>query len=497
MKTLITLSIIAVLGFSSAWCVAQSPDLTVCAGQMFTINSSAAASSDAEGSPEPSYVWLRDEQTIDGATGVTYESSIDTPGEYSFTRVAAAGTCSAATTTPVVVRVVAKPGFPQVVAPAAAVEGGDAVFTVPAFIFTVGEDAYTSVPVADIANYDFQWTDLGGTANGNSYTFSGATAGVLTAEVQVVVNSGCRTLQSSASVTVDADAPDTATGATATFTDQRDGKQYKTVVMPDGKTWMAENLNYITDLIYNENANEANNSTFTTTTSGVPAIGSYWCPAAIGSTASGTEASCITYGALYTWETAMSVDGKYADESQGIGWSEVSSNYFSTGASSVTAKANINNGRGGTSVLGGGRGICPPSWHVPTDLEWATLLDAVDGAGTGTAFRTQTGTGWAGTDAGIKMRSAATYTDTDPGDGSWRDSANRGNDAAGFGAVPAGRRFNNGVLIGERGTNVHYWSSSMNSSINAWRREFAYANTQVNHNVGARSAGYSVRCVKD
>ena len=28
------------------------------------------------------------------------------------------------------------------------------------------------------------------------------------------------------------------------FKDPRDGKKYKTVKMPDGKTWMAENLNY-------------------------------------------------------------------------------------------------------------------------------------------------------------------------------------------------------------------------------------------------------------
>jgi hypothetical protein len=34
--------------------------------------------------------------------------------------------------------------------------------------------------------------------------------------------------------------------AFGTFTDTRDGQTYKTVKMPDGKTWMAENLNYQT-----------------------------------------------------------------------------------------------------------------------------------------------------------------------------------------------------------------------------------------------------------
>jgi hypothetical protein len=40
-------------------------------------------------------------------------------------------------------------------------------------------------------------------------------------------------------------------GATATFTDPRDGKHYKTVVMPDGRTWFAQNLNYTKDLTFN------------------------------------------------------------------------------------------------------------------------------------------------------------------------------------------------------------------------------------------------------
>jgi uncharacterized protein (TIGR02145 family) len=36
-------------------------------------------------------------------------------------------------------------------------------------------------------------------------------------------------------------------GKSGILTDARDGKRYKTVKMPDGKTWMAENLNYRTD----------------------------------------------------------------------------------------------------------------------------------------------------------------------------------------------------------------------------------------------------------
>jgi len=56
------------------------------------------------------------------------------------------------------------------------------------------------------------------------------------------------------------------------FADRRDGKKYKTVKMPDGKTWMAENMKYKTDgsCCYN------NNFFF-----------------------------CFKYGRLYTWNAAM------------------------------------------------------------------------------------------------------------------------------------------------------------------------------------------------
>jgi uncharacterized protein (TIGR02145 family) len=61
----------------------------------------------------------------------------------------------------------------------------------------------------------------------------------------------------------------------AAFTDKRDGRIYKAVKMPDGKTWMAENLNYDT----------ANT------------VGS-WCY-------NNADSNCVKYGRLYNWNTAM------------------------------------------------------------------------------------------------------------------------------------------------------------------------------------------------
>lgn len=66
----------------------------------------------------------------------------------------------------------------------------------------------------------------------------------------------------------------TAAAQTAgTFTDSRDKKTYKTVNMPDGKTWMAENLNF------------------------QPKSGKFWCY-------NNKASNCKKYGRLYDWNTA-------------------------------------------------------------------------------------------------------------------------------------------------------------------------------------------------
>jgi len=57
------------------------------------------------------------------------------------------------------------------------------------------------------------------------------------------------------------------------FTDIRDGKTYKALKMPDGKIWMAENLNFVAD--------------------------SSWCY-------NNEDSNCAKYGRLYNWDAAMS-----------------------------------------------------------------------------------------------------------------------------------------------------------------------------------------------
>jgi uncharacterized protein (TIGR02145 family) len=67
-----------------------------------------------------------------------------------------------------------------------------------------------------------------------------------------------------------------AAGGAESFTDKRDGKTYRTVKMPDGKIWMAENLKY------------------------QPQTGKSWCY-------DNKESNCNKYGRLYDWNTARTV----------------------------------------------------------------------------------------------------------------------------------------------------------------------------------------------
>jgi uncharacterized protein (TIGR02145 family) len=290
------------------------------------------------------------------------------------------------------------------------------------------------------------------------------------------------------------------------LTDERDNQIY-TVVKIDGKWWMAENLNYqgttrgthTFNLQWNQHSNQANGSAFTTTTNGIPAIGSFWCPAgnaANTATSSPDRAGCRLYGALYTYETAMMVDGKYSDETHSnSGFSEPS---YST----VENAGNTNNGaRGGT------RGICPPNWHVPTDAEWGNMLQY---ASTLSTNFNNGRNAWLGTnnnagEAGARLKAQCTCPSgntncVDDTQNNWlypTNVVNVGTDVYGFRVVPAGYRSNNGSAFYNRGYYAVFWSSSAYSATYAWSRNFHYEYSQVYRTTYHRSNGFSVRCVRD
>ena len=373
--------------------------------------------------------------------------------------------------------------------------------------------AYTiadAVPAS--ANSEYQWVENGNVLSGtNQATYSvpaSKWAGVYT-YVRQSKSSECPDCQSSNEFTVTvfdcAFTAGTTTSATATFTDPRDGKQYKTVVMPDGRTWFGQNLNYTKDLTHNAYVAEANGRRFTSAANGIPAIGSYWCPpqyyvsgVETAPVVSGTEVECNVYGVLYTWETAMMVDGKYSDEAKaGSAWEESwVSPYYYSGVVNTNPNADRNNARGGTDAKSGGRGICPMGWYIPTEYEWAYLLDKVEGDGTGDTFKNLV-TGLAGLDVGIKLKSTGTFTPPDPGDGTWRNSDVKGTDEYGFRMLPTGYYHNKERIFFVRGDINQNWSSSVNTNQYVYNWHFRAYYSGALRAGGYRSYGSSVRCIKD
>jgi uncharacterized protein (TIGR02145 family) len=166
---------------------------------------------------------------------------------------------------------------------------------------------------------------------------------------------------------------------------------------------------------------------------------------------------------------------------------------YNTGAASLSGST-FNHGRTANASGTGGRGICPEKWHVPTDNEWGLVLDGLEGKGG--VHSTATGTGWLGTNAGKYGKSASTGTATDQ-DAYWADDTNRGTDAYGFHALPAGYRRHNGGYYSNRGTDVYFWSSSAYDGSLAWRWRFSASQTSANRSNTNRSIGNSVRCIRD
>jgi uncharacterized protein (TIGR02145 family) len=129
------------------------------------------------------------------------------------------------------------------------------------------------------------------------------------------------------------------------------------------------------------------------------------------------------------------------------------------------------------------RGVCPEGWHVPSDAEWTILTDYLGGQ----------------SDAGGKLKEEGTEHWDSPNTGATNES--------GFTGLPAGLRygdsdnissgtFGNGTY-GRMGNNGYFWSSSVNSSIDAWARELGNNPPQVYRGTNNKPYGFSIRCLGD
>jgi uncharacterized protein (TIGR02145 family) len=188
----------------------------------------------------------------------------------------------------------------------------------------------------------------------------------------------------------------------------------------------------------------------------------------------------------------MMVDGKWtSDAKSSSAWTEPTSYGQNT---STTNKQN--HARSGAGATTGGRGICPPNWHVPTDDEWVAVFNAME---TGTKNH-QGYDQWNGTDAGSRAKAKCTCasgncaSDENP---SWSyASGAAGTDGYNFRLLPSGQR-GYGYAYNVAGLYTMFYSSTAWNADRAWGPQLQYNETRVWRGWHRRSSGKSIRCIRD
>lgn len=121
------------------------------------------------------------------------------------------------------------------------------------------------------------------------------------------------------------------------------------------------------------------------------------------------------------------------------------------------------------------QGICPDGWHIPTDAEWDIIINYLNGEAV----------------AGGKMKATGTIQG---GDGLWQEPNTGATNESGFTATPAGKHYSNSFLNLSAGNFI--WSST-ESNNNAWYRSLGYSGQNIFRSAHEKSAGFSVRCIKN
>jgi uncharacterized protein (TIGR02145 family) len=120
------------------------------------------------------------------------------------------------------------------------------------------------------------------------------------------------------------------------------------------------------------------------------------------------------------------------------------------------------------------RGLCPTSWHVPTDAEWTTLSTALGGSSV----------------AGGKMR--------EPGNAHWVYANASATNESGFTALGSGYRYNNGTFAQLTYYNYTWSSTEYSNTSYGYGAYLYYSGTQlVTSQPLQKTYGNSVRCIKD
>jgi uncharacterized protein (TIGR02145 family) len=165
-------------------------------------------------------------------------------------------------------------------------------------------------------------------------------------------------------------------------------------------------------------------------------VDSSWCYA-------NSTDSCSKYGRLYQWAAVMGLNVSY----NSILWSGTVSS----------------------------QGVCPSGWHVPSDAEWAMLVEKNGDEDATAGVRLKSKSGWSG--AGYSGELA------------------QGGDAYGFRALPGGGRNESGAFEGV-GSNAYFWTSREIGDGFAINKILGSAFVNFPGNGPRKTEGFSVRCIQ-
>ena len=144
----------------------------------------------------------------------------------------------------------------------------------------------------------------------------------------------------------------------------------------------------------------------------------------------------------------------------------------------------VMHGAGSTNTIPSDvQGVCPAGWHLPSDAEWTQLLGYVSSM---SVYQCDGNSGniakaLAATDGWYSYGGTCKVGDTPSG-----------NNATGFGAMPAGF-YNNGC--GSSGDFAFFYGATQSSGSNALYYYLSADNANVTRASSAKSRGYSVRCL--
>lgn len=115
------------------------------------------------------------------------------------------------------------------------------------------------------------------------------------------------------------------------------------------------------------------------------------------------------------------------------------------------------------------RGLAPKGFHIPTDEEWAQLINNLGGEEAGAKIKAKRG---------------------------WKHNFGSTNET-GFSGMPGGYRYSVGSFLYE-GNNACFWTATASKAKDkAWGRTLHSSFTDVGRDDGSIGSGLSVRCIMD